>query len=145
MHGDEKPAPDAYTAQEWVSLNSFAARLLGTSTTSWTNFGLWEIRSALEETPSTTAHLRETVLFAACEWVLHAGPVLYEESQSHRELDDHDARSLMPGELVSTGPGFSKERWVFWRERFAVLGGQAGEDVRGRVEETVALMKELER
>ncbi|KAM5360483.1 hypothetical protein ACJZ2D_013712 [Fusarium nematophilum] len=43
----------------------FAARLLGKSTTSWTNFGIWQLKAVPEEQPPTPGPLLDALLDAA--------------------------------------------------------------------------------
>ena len=63
---------DNEAIREWISLNSFAARMFGTKLQSWDNFAIWELRSGLEEPPLSTPSAKETSLATACEWITHA-------------------------------------------------------------------------
>ncbi|KEY66858.1 hypothetical protein S7711_05212 [Stachybotrys chartarum IBT 7711] len=111
---------DASAIAEWVSLNSFAARVLGGSLQSWENFAIWELRASLEEDPASST-ARDAHLATASQWFIYAGKVLYDLSRNPTELDEASARALTTGKLLDAKPGFSEERWKFWRERLAEL------------------------
>ena len=124
---------------EWTSLNSFAARLLGNSTQSWNNFGIWELRSALEE-PSRSSADRDGHLSSASEWILHAGNVL-RAKEGMAELDDMEKRMLKGGSLFKGEPGLSDERWAFWKQRFQELGGQVeDQELKQKIDKVVEKM-----
>lgn len=118
---------DAATIQEWTSLNSFAARLHGSSVQTWTNFGIWELRGALEEPPQSDAE-RDGQLRSSSEWILHAGSALRSKQGQQGELDDMEKRMLKGGSLFKGESGLSDERWGFWRDRFRELGGQVEDE-----------------
>lgn len=118
---------DNSSIQEWVSLNSFAARLYGLSLQDWHNFAIWELRSGLEETPEDRPNAKETRIATAYEWIAHAGKELHKQGKEVRKLDATETRALKPGSLFkSEASGLSTERWNFWRERIGVLGAGAG-------------------
>lgn len=117
---------DATTVQEWISLNSFAARLYGTGTQDWVNFAIWELRSGLEEPPENRPNARDTRIATAHEWIVHAGKELFRKSQEVAKLDTMEKTALKPGSLFkSDKSGLSTERWIFWRERIGALGATA--------------------
>ncbi|CAM1501928.1 Fc.00g039120.m01.CDS01 [Cosmosporella sp. VM-42] len=131
----------------WISLNSFAARLHGRSVHSCYSFAVWEFREAFETDYSSdalTPAKRDCNLATTSQWILHAGPVLYEEARNPRVLDETDKRRYKTGKLTEAEPGMNLERWVFWRERLEELGAEAGEEVKDDVAEAVRKMKELE-
>lgn len=121
--GSEK---DKANIQEWVSLNSFAARLLGASLQDWINFAVWELRAGLEE-PLSTAAAKDMHLTTASEWLLHAGKVLHAEGAKAKKLEDHEARVLASGSLLKDQSGATPQRWEFWKQRLAVLGGETSD------------------
>ena len=137
---------DNETVREWISLNSFAARLFGSGLQSWDNLAIWELRSGLEEPPLSTPSAKETSLTTACEWIEHAGEELYKQGHAGRRLEAMEERALKPGQLFSSGkPGLSDERWRFWRERIGVLAGTAGSgQLKERAQAAVDKMKDLE-
>ncbi|PTB77829.1 hypothetical protein M440DRAFT_1421569 [Trichoderma longibrachiatum ATCC 18648] len=135
---------DAAKIAEWLSLNSFAARLLGASAAFWTNFALWELRDGLEE-PLSNEEARDTHLTTASEWMIRAGKVLYDEVRKNVELDEHDVRALAPGSLFEGGsPGSSQQRWTFWKKRLQELSAEAGAEAKTRTQKALEVMESLE-
>ncbi|RFU81863.1 hypothetical protein TARUN_326 [Trichoderma arundinaceum] len=139
---DSSPEEATKIAQ-WISLNSFAARLLGSSVQSWTNFALWELRDGLEE-PLPTQQAKDTHLITASEWITHAGRVLEGEGQKGTQLDENDTRALAAGTLlVEGGSGFSETRWRFWSKRLEELGADAGAEAKNRAEKALEVIRSL--
>lgn len=132
--------------QQWVSLNSFAARVLGAKLQLWVNFAIWELRAVLEETPPSSARERDSGLLAACQWIAYAGEWLHEQGHRGQELDKMEERALKPGSLLrDEKSGLYDERWRFWRERLGLLGATAGSGaLKERVQGLVEKMKEME-
>ncbi|KAL6806617.1 hypothetical protein GGI42DRAFT_352419 [Trichoderma sp. SZMC 28013] len=140
---DNKPDQATKIAQ-WLSLNSFAARLLSASVQDWTNFAIWELRDGLEEPPSTD-EARDTHLITASEWFTQAGQVLYNETKNSVELDSQATRALSPGSLIEgTNSGFNEERWIFWKKRLEELSADASAEAKKRVEKALEVIKVLE-
>lgn len=104
----------------WVSLTSFAARLLGQEITSWTNFAIWSLRSALEE-EQTSSTSKTRAVKVAQQWIEHASAVLEKKSREVEELNEAEKRMLKPGKLFEGEPGFSEKRWAFWKQRLEEL------------------------
>ncbi|KAK5995193.1 hypothetical protein PT974_03591 [Cladobotryum mycophilum] len=135
---------DTLRIAEWISLNSFAARIVGESIQPWTNFGLWELRDGLEQ-PLSSAIAKETYLTTTSEWLTHAGKVLHEEGKKVVQLDEHDLRALASGKLFKGKPGFSDERWNFWRQRLEELSAEAGHgEVVTRTEKAIEVMNGIQ-
>lgn len=140
---DNKPDQATKIAQ-WLSLNSFAARLLGASVSSWTNFAIWELRGGLEE-PLSTDEARDTHLITASEWITQAGQVLYNETKNSIELDSQATQALSPGSLIEgTKSGFNEERWNFWKKRLEELSADASAEAKKRAEKALEVIKSLE-
>ncbi|KAL6803835.1 hypothetical protein J3E68DRAFT_391653 [Trichoderma sp. SZMC 28012] len=138
-----KPDQAAKIAQ-WLSLNSFAARLLSASVSSWTNFAVWELRDGLEE-PLSTDEARDTHLITASEWITQAGQVLYKETKNSVELDSQATQVLSPGSLIKgTKSGFNEERWSFWKQRLEELSASARAEAKRRTEKALEVIKSLE-
>ena len=115
---------ESHEAEEWINLNAFAARLLKLDAISWTVFGIWELREALEEPseiPGSGLHVR-----AAAEWIKHSGVFLYgaaiNGTEGHEECLSAATGSLYPGTNV-----VCLKRWEFWKCRFGNIGGKAGD------------------
>ncbi|KAH0492640.1 hypothetical protein TgHK011_007585 [Trichoderma gracile] len=135
---------EATEIAQWISLNSFAARLLGASAQSWTNFALWELRDGLEE-PLPNDQARDTHLTTASEWIIHAGKVLHDEGRKNAQLDDWDVRALRPGSLFEGGSsGFSQQRWSFWKKRLQELSAEADGRAKTRTQKALEVMDSLE-
>ncbi|PHH61373.1 hypothetical protein CDD81_451 [Ophiocordyceps australis] len=131
---------------EWISLNSFAARLLAADLQPWINFAIWELRASLEEEPPSTTKARDAGLAASCEWISHAGPTLHRQGREARQLDAVEQRALKPGRLFHCDTsGLSDVRWSFWKERLGLLGAGAGSgELKQRSQQTIDGMKEVE-
>ncbi|KAL7788818.1 hypothetical protein V8C43DRAFT_287180 [Trichoderma afarasin] len=140
---DGKPDQATKIAQ-WLSINSFAARLLGASVSDWTNFAIWELRDGLEE-PVSTDEARDTHLITASEWITQAGQVLYNETKNSIELDSQTTQALRPGSLVEgTKSGFNEERWSFWKKQLEELSAKASAEAKKRAEKALEVIKSLE-
>ena len=92
----------------------FAALLYARGAVSWANFGLWQLRTALEE----DGEFVELRVHVAAEWIDWAGHRLYGLCKETVELDEALARALAPGKLFKGKAGFTKERWTFWKSQF---------------------------
>ncbi|KAG6020910.1 hypothetical protein E4U41_002684 [Claviceps citrina] len=137
---------DTSSIQEWISLNSFAARLYGLSLQDWHNFAIWELRSGLEETPEDRPNAKDTRIATAYEWIAHAGKQLHRKGTEVNKLDAMETRALKPGNLFkSDQSGLTVERWNFWRGRIGVLGAGAGSGAaKEKAQKTLEKMKEIE-
>ncbi|KAK2590956.1 hypothetical protein QQS21_011352 [Conoideocrella luteorostrata] len=137
---------DNKTIEEWISLNSFAARLYGASLQDWHNFAIWELRSGLEETPEDRPNAKDTRIATAYEWIVHAGKELHKQGQEVKKLDAMETRALKPGSLFkSDNSGLTNERWNFWKERIGALGGSAGSGAaKEKAQKAVEMMKEID-
>ncbi|KAK9440839.1 hypothetical protein VB005_05474 [Metarhizium brunneum] len=141
--GSEK---DNATIQEWISLNSFAARIYGASLQPWVNLGIWELRSGLEEPPEDRPNAKDTRIATAYEWIVHAGKALYANGRQAQQLDAMEQRALKPGSLLKIEvSGLSSDRWNFWRERIGVLGATAGSGAaKEKAQKALETMKKIE-
>jgi hypothetical protein len=137
---------DASSVTSWLSLNTFAARVLGAELQLWDNLAVWELRAALEEDESLSDSARKAQLATACEWIIHAGKYLFEKGHKGEKLDESDRRSLQTGKLLADAePGFSDARWKFWHERLVELGkGIDNDGLKQKVDKATKLMKSLE-
>ena len=135
---------DRQTIREWISINSFAARLYGAGLQNWVNLGIWELRPGLEEPLSDKPGDRATHLATACEWIEHAGERLRADGTQAQTLDEMEQRALKTGSLLEGSPGLSEKRWQFWQKRIAELSADAAPEDRARGEQAVAQMKKLD-
>lgn len=77
--------------------------------------------------------------------MIKAGKVLYDEVRKNVELDEHDVRALAPGSLFEGGsPGFSQQRWTFWKKRLQELSAEAGAKAKTRTQKALEVMESLE-
>ena len=120
----DNSSEDNAAIESWLNLNSFAARLLGASITSWDNFAIWALREGLEDEPKNEV-ARDAHVAVAHEWIIHAGRVLNEKAREPEDLDDAGKRALRPGKLFRGESGLNAERWQFWGERLETLGKEA--------------------
>lgn len=118
------PAPEA--AQQWINLNSFAARLLNLDGLTWNYYAIWSLRSALEE-PSEGSKL-DCDVAAAAQWIAHSGPLLSKLVRENPHGEDD--RALAPGKLYKGKGGWCPERWQFWKQRLGEIGEQSGADAK---------------
>lgn len=141
---------DSATIRSWITLNSFAARLLGADAATWSNFAIWSLRSGLEEEEEPSSEVaRDSAVAIAYEWIAHAGKVLADKSRDggKEELSKVDKNALAAGKLFGGEPGLTWERWTFWRQRLEKLAG--GDEVsdagKAKAQKAVDEMKALEK
>ncbi|KAE8154851.1 hypothetical protein BDV25DRAFT_82920 [Aspergillus avenaceus] len=115
----DKPSPSE--VNEWVSLNSFTARLLALGGVPWYNFAIWSLREGLEEECPETAV--DCHLAVAREWFRHSGPVLRQQATV---AETKEERMLAGGSLYQGPAKLCPERWTFWKERLDQIGRQEG-------------------
>lgn len=113
---DEVQTPD-----EWLNLNSFNARLLGSGITRWINFPIWQLREGLEDVLGPDSHENDCKIAVASEWIIQAGPKLLRETLLNHELDEAEERAYSGCKLWAGSPGLNTERWGFWKRRLAEL------------------------
>ncbi|KAM3457655.1 hypothetical protein NHJ6243_007744 [Beauveria neobassiana] len=141
---------DHAAVQKWISLNSFAARILGHRIQSSFNLGLWELRAGLEEKHPSEAS-RDLHLNTASEWLWHAGDELHRLSTAANTLNQQELDITKTGSLVEVpGKGPSKDRWVFWKKRLGELSSELScaakeEGLKERVDGVVKKMSTLEK
>lgn len=118
----------------WASLNAFVARLAQAEVSDFDDYGIWSIRSALEdftfEDPAAvTGKVKEGELNpdvldkfipAAAVWPIYAGRRLLALSKEAKE----GSRSTRGGPSWTGKPGYNLERWNFWKERLEGFSGR---------------------
>ncbi|KAI1074278.1 hypothetical protein F5B20DRAFT_574191 [Whalleya microplaca] len=149
-----EPDPEGdrtFTLDEWLNLNSFVARLFGTSTKGFGNFAIWELRNGLEEDDEETrsAAIRDNRVRVACEWVLQGGRRLLRESSLNSfTTEPEDAAHGSPfraGPLFSGSRGYNLERWGFWKRRLVESRGRVSDPVQASIDGAVGMMTAVER
>lgn len=111
--------------QHWLNLNAFAAVLLSSSHghqktgPDFSLFGLWTIRTALEE------HDRPSIISieAAAVWFVSAAPPLFKLCKDEKSFDGKKARAGSRFQ-DKAWTGFSIERWRAWATAFSDFHGQ---------------------
>lgn len=128
---------------EWVNFNAFAARLVAEGICDLKSIGINSLHQALEDEPwkrsppleNVRERDRELVMYrrtvgrlnslvpAAAQWIFHAGRMIF-------HLQDEWKASQGPGDDQGSGEslwkgknGFCRERWGFWKSRFAWVHG----------------------
>ncbi|OAA70235.1 hypothetical protein ISF_02209 [Cordyceps fumosorosea ARSEF 2679] len=140
---------DHASLQKWISLNSFAARILGHKIQSSFNLGLWELRAGLEEKHPSDAS-RDLHLNTTSEWLWHAGNELYRLSYNGT-LSQGDVDMTKTGSLVAVPTkGLSKDRWTFWKKRLGELSSEMScaakeEGLKERVDGVIQKMSTIEK
>ncbi|OJJ44495.1 hypothetical protein ASPZODRAFT_18685 [Penicilliopsis zonata CBS 506.65] len=135
-----------YTPEDvkaWNRLNSFASRLLTDDFKDWIQFAWWEIASGLETAPQDAAEF-EWKLWAATEWLIQCGNLLFKDLTSPEELDAEVLATVKPGPLCENVPPMSLQRWEFWQSRLAELSG-GKYSVEGSAEDAVLGASSLSR
>ncbi len=132
--------------QRWCSLNAFEARLTRHSTCSRQYTALCALRGALESEPdprSRAYHQQGPVLGlyvpVAAEWIFQCGHVLFASKESW------DSESHGKG-LWKEKPGFSPERWQYWKQRFLAISehDQASAETKQVAKEAAEQMAKVE-
>ncbi|KAI9774765.1 MAG: hypothetical protein M1839_001632 [Geoglossum umbratile] len=91
-------------SNEWLNLNSFAARRFGVGTTGWSNFALWAMRDALEGGEKVIGGITSEVsVLVVSEWIVQSGQEILRICQSEPVLDKEEVRSLGPDQDSPTG------------------------------------------
>ncbi|OQO09761.1 hypothetical protein B0A48_05164 [Cryoendolithus antarcticus] len=108
---------------QWLNLNAFTATLVASAHAKSDQpdlsiFGLWTIRTALEE---STDKPDGVSLVAAKLWFKHASSAVHDFSEKSKVFDGKVAK---PGFSYSkeSWRGFSPERWDVWQQRLGELG-----------------------
>ncbi|KAG5977996.1 hypothetical protein E4U55_006435 [Claviceps digitariae] len=142
---DDVTDTDPCPVEEWVSLNSFAARIYGAALQDWHNFAIWELRFGLEEPFEDRPSAKDAMIATIYEWIVHAGKELHKNATKEIKLSAMETRALKPGSLFkSDQSGLTIERWDFWRERIGVLGASVGSGVsKEKAQKTLEMMKEI--
>lgn len=78
----------------------------------------------------------------AAGWILHGGEAVFKYMS--KDMDEDEARWVAAGSLFPGKSGSLRERWEFWKIRFAEVSQQVDEDVREQAIRAVEKMKKLE-
>ncbi|KAL1633027.1 hypothetical protein SLS58_011235 [Diplodia intermedia] len=124
----------------FVNLNAFAARLTAAGVCDLSLYGVWTLRSVLEDREPGEAAAQEDSrgLVSAAAWFAYAGKRMWEFSAEEKAFDGAVA---IPGKSVAgqNWKGYSKARWELWVERFKKAQALAvAGDEKALVEKAVA-------
>jgi hypothetical protein len=116
--------------QEWISLNSFSARLLNVGLLGGTNIPIWALQEALEE--DILFEPARATIVAAAEWILHARNALFTRI-SEEPANPDTLQATAQGPLYEGKAGLPLERWTFWKRRFREISDDLEEPVKQRL------------
>ncbi|KAG9185491.1 hypothetical protein G6011_08035 [Alternaria panax] len=131
---DSPVAYDGYIAREieaWANMNFFFALVAAKHIQDLSMYALFALREALE-TPaiddpmSTAAQKYDANVPAAAAWILGYGHDLFRMEKDLTPSDRKQGNPGRGGELWKGKAEFSKERWAFWKERFAAIADMEG-------------------
>jgi hypothetical protein len=140
---EEDEEERTYTLAQWLNINSFAARLYGCGLGPSRNFGLWQLRDALEE-ERPPGHDANTAISVASEWIVHAGQAITWRCLQSEPMEEWTLRSERAGSLYAGLPGFNLDSWRYWKRRLAELRGSVSDRTKRRIDEGVKAMIDLE-
>ncbi|KAI1861556.1 hypothetical protein JX265_009523 [Neoarthrinium moseri] len=145
LNGPKTPENDEEKAEitrKWVNSNAFFARLNAAGVLRSEDHSIWMLRAALEEDITTTPLLVDCRIMTAAQIIEHNGPLLYQQLQAGRKLDETEERMFKGGSLFDGDSGLNAKRWEFWISRFRDLAGKtATEDVRAASLRAARLME----
>ncbi|KAH0357006.1 hypothetical protein KCU81_g203, partial [Aureobasidium melanogenum] len=120
---------DAKTRDAWINVNAFVARLTavainehggerqGYSALDYSLYGIWSLRSALEEDWENLPgeNTTDASVGAAAVWLAYAGPTLKGLSDSNKTYSGKVAK---PGSKFKDEEwrGYTKDRWLSWKK-----------------------------
>jgi Protein of unknown function (DUF3632) len=107
----------------------------------WTNFAIWELRAALEE-PSQGKSILNYEVITAAEWIFQGGEELFK--QTRKEETEEQSRFTQSGSLFPGKAGSLRERWRFWKMRFAEVSKKVDEEAGERAIRAAKKMKDIE-
>lgn len=140
--GDNNLATNTGKQQEWVNINQFTAKLSATKVPQFNQLsrGGFVLRDTLENVSIDSKEL-DGLVPAAAVWIKIVGKEIY-QSEGTMEGEYDYITSDWKGEK-----GWSKARWVFWRERFTTMGKSEAlsETTRDVANEAAELMKKIEK
>ncbi|KAL1792936.1 hypothetical protein ACET3X_009443 [Alternaria dauci] len=115
----------------WANMNFFFALVTAEKIQDLSMFALFAFRDALEtpaiDDPMSTANQKyDANVPAAAAWILGCGHDLFRLEKDLTPSDRKQGNPGRGGELWKGKAEFSKERWAFWKERFAAIADMEG-------------------
>ncbi|KAF1851739.1 uncharacterized protein K460DRAFT_401756 [Cucurbitaria berberidis CBS 394.84] len=153
-YNDVPEAHDGFFKEEvdaWTSLNFFFARITAKGLGDFAIFSIWAMREALEtdykdNAEATAVQQYDAYVPAAATWVLGMGRDLPQQEKDLTPTDPNQGDPARGGELWKGKSEFSKERWMFWKKRFTVVGEmkEVAEETRDVARDVVQYMERAE-
>lgn len=111
----------------WANVNFFYARIAAKDLEDLSIFAIWAMRQGCEtlqeqDDQSTAAQKYDAYIPAAAAWVFGMGAELFNKEVDLTPVDRKQGNPGRGGDLWKGKAEFSKERWAFWKERFADVG-----------------------
>lgn len=141
---------DDQTRDKWININAFIARLTFAASSKpdsapqldFALYGIWSIRSALEEDMSNLApNTVNAQVGAAAAWMLYAGAAIKAFCDEEKGFEGKVARAGFKYKSKEW-KGYSKERWQVWSEELEKAVEMVSDDgVNGIVREAVESMR----
>jgi len=135
----------------WANMNYFFARVTSKDLGDSSLFAIWAMRQALEtpqqdDEQATSVQKYDAYVPAAAAWAFGMGRELFRTEEDLTPTDRKQGNPARGGELWKGKAEFSKERWSFWKERFAEIGKRddVGEKTRLIARDAVGAMKKAE-
>ncbi|KAN0070354.1 Protein of unknown function (DUF3632) domain containing protein [Elaphomyces granulatus] len=135
--------PSSEESSEWLSLNSFAARLKREDLIYGTYFAIYRLRDAVEQ-ENAVREVANCKISVACEWIIRSGIELYREALNGVTQDDEPV--IRSGPLYKGQLGLCPERWLFWKSRLSnVSTDEVDEEVVKMAQQAVGEMERVEK
>jgi hypothetical protein len=117
--------------EAWANMNFFFAKVAEKHVHDLSMYAIFALREALEtphvDDPMSTANQKyDANVPAATAWILVYGHDLFRMEKDLTPSDRKQGNPARGGELWKGKSEFSKERWAFWKERFAKIATMEG-------------------
>ncbi|KAG9824433.1 hypothetical protein KCU98_g16193, partial [Aureobasidium melanogenum] len=147
---------DTKTRDSWVNVNAFVARLTaaainehggerqGYSALDYSLYGVWSLRSALEEERENSPgkNTIDASVGAAAVWIAYAGPTLKGLSDSNKTYSGKVAK---PSSKFKDQEwrGYTKDRWQTWEKELDQVKSLVQDDsIQNLVQQALEVMKQ---
>ena len=129
---------DSKIHAQFINLTSFNAHLFRENVFQLEAWAIVTLSIALEKDYGSQPHLLDTLIPAAAQYILQAGPAVYK----------CDKEANLPGPLLEKArEKGAVERWAFWKEKFASVRdrGDLKENTRAFGKQAVQCMEKIEK
>lgn len=138
----------------WVNANAFVARVAETGLANYWNYGIWALRDAFEQKPTsiyTKPDRKETVqdllLTTAAVWILIGGKDMWAFVSKDQDFETHYGLDADLSKLPQQGDGtWTRARWNFWKEKLEALvtNDELADETKRVTRDAVKHMQEVE-